>query len=49
MRVFISHSSVNTRQAEAVRQWLIDRQPSLKREIFLDADREAGIMPGDHF
>ena len=49
MRVFISHSSVNTRQAEAVRQWLIDRQPSLKREIFLDADREAGIMPGERW
>lgn len=43
MRIFISHSSKNTSQAQAVKKWLIETEPSLEGEIFLDA---ADLLPG---
>ncbi|WP_418004152.1 TIR domain-containing protein [Mycobacterium sp. PDNC021] len=43
MRIFISHSSKNTNQARAVKKWLIEAEPSLEDEIFLDA---ADLLPG---
>jgi WD40 repeat protein len=45
-RIFLSHSSRDNRQAIAVRQWLIDKDPQLTGEIFLDLDRGTGIRSG---
>ena len=35
-RVFLSHSSRDNRQAVAVKAWLIEHEPGLAEEIFLD-------------
>lgn len=43
MRVFISHSSYDNLKTRAVKKWLIDQEPSLSKEIFLDLD---GLLPG---
>jgi WD40 repeat protein len=48
-RIFLSHSSVDNRQAQALRQWLIAQDPSLANEIFLDLHPEAGIRPGERW
>jgi WD40 repeat protein len=48
-RVFLSHSSRDNRQAVAVRQWLIEREPGLAEEIFLDLDPHTGIRPGQRW
>ena len=45
-RIFISHSSRDNRQAIALQQWLIEHNPSLQNEIFLDLDRDSGIGGG---
>ena len=45
-RIFLSHSSLDNRQAIALRQWLIDQNPPLAGEIFLDLDRDSGIPGG---
>lgn len=45
-RIFLSHSSVDGRQATALKQWLSDQDPALRREIFLDTDRETGMVGG---
>jgi hypothetical protein len=45
-RVFLSHSSRDNRQAVAVKNWLIDHEPGLAEEIFLDLDPHTGIRPG---
>jgi WD40 repeat protein len=45
-RIFLSHSSRDNRQAIALRQWLIEQDPPLAEEIFLDLDRDAGIRSG---
>jgi WD40 repeat protein len=45
-RIFLSHSSRDNRQAIALRKWLIEQDPPLAEEIFLDLDAEAGIRSG---
>ena len=45
-RIFISHSSVEDRQATALKRWLVQQDPPLANEIFLDSDRRTGIRPG---
>ena len=42
-RIFISHSSAELREAKALQDWLIQQDPPLANEIFLDADR---LRPG---
>jgi hypothetical protein len=37
-RVFLSHSSRDSRQAVAVKKWLIEQEPGLAEEIYLDVD-----------
>jgi hypothetical protein len=48
-RVFLSHSSPDSRQAVAVKQWLIEQEPGLVDEIFLDLDPHTGIRPGERW
>ena len=48
-RVFFSHSSRDSRQAVAVQKWLIEQQPGLAEEIFLDLDPHTGIRPGERW
>ncbi|MEU4315632.1 TIR domain-containing protein [Nocardia sp. NPDC024068] len=45
-RIFISHSSRDNPSAIAVKQWLIDQDPGLAEEIFLDLDPRTGIATG---
>jgi WD40 repeat protein len=45
-RIFLSHSSHDTRAAIAVKQWLAEQDPVLALEIFLDADVKTGIQSG---
>jgi TIR domain len=46
-RVFLSHSSRDSRQAAAVKKWLIEREPGLVDDIYLDLDPRTGIRPGE--
>ena len=46
MRVFLSHSSRDSRQAIAVKAWLVEHEPGLAEEIYLDLDPHTGIRPG---
>lgn len=48
-RVFISYSSRDRARAIAVRQWLIDHEPGLAGEIFIDVDAQLGIVPGNRW
>jgi WD40 repeat protein len=48
-RVFLSHSSRDSRQAAAVKQWLIEQEPGLVDEIYLDVDPHTGIRPGERW
>jgi TIR domain len=48
-RVFLSHSSRDNRQAVAVKAWLIEHEPGLADEIFLDLDPHTGIRPGERW
>ena len=48
-RVFLSHSSFDSRQAVAVKQWLIEQEPGLVDEIYLDLDPHTGIRPGERW
>lgn len=45
-RIFLSHSSKDNREAVALKQWLVDKDPPLASDIFLDLDRHAGIRAG---
>ena len=45
-RVFLSHSSRDSREAVALKAWLIEAEPGLAGEIFLDLDRHTGIPAG---
>ncbi|MET9030879.1 TIR domain-containing protein [Nocardia sp. NPDC004168] len=42
----MSYSSRDREQAIAVREWLIEHDPGLDGEIFLDVDPHSGIPPG---
>jgi len=48
-RVFLSHSRFDSRQAVAVKQWLIEHEPGLVDEIYLDVDPHTGIRPGERW
>ena len=48
-RVFLSHSSRDSRQAIAVKAWLVEQEPGLAEEIFLDLDPHTGIRPGERW
>ncbi|MFG1774425.1 TIR domain-containing protein [Nocardia salmonicida] len=45
-RLFLSHSSRDSREAVALRAWLIEAEPGLAGEIFLDLDPGTGIPAG---
>ncbi|MEV0062845.1 TIR domain-containing protein [Nocardia sp. NPDC050718] len=45
-RLFLSHSSRDSREAVALRAWLIEAEPGLAGEIFLDLDPDTGIPAG---
>lgn len=45
-RIFLSHASVETIQALALKKWLIDQNPPLANHIFLDVD---DIQPTDEW
>lgn len=48
-RVFLSHSGRDTAQAVALVRWLIEQEPSLAGEIFLDIDPVTGIGAGQRW
>jgi signal transduction histidine kinase len=48
-RVFLSHSSRDSRQAAAVKAWLSEQEPGLAEEIYLDLDSQTGIRPGERW
>ena len=45
-RIFLSHASADSREAAALKAWLIEADPGLADEIFLDLDRHTGIPAG---
>lgn len=45
-RIFLSHSSVDSREAIALKQWLIEQDAALPDEIFLDVDHHTGLKAG---
>jgi WD40 repeat protein len=45
-RIFLSHSRLDNRLAIALRQWLIEQNPPLADEIYLDTDPDTGIRGG---
>jgi hypothetical protein len=45
----MSHSSRDSRQAVAVKAWLIEHEPGLAEEIFLDLDPHTDIRPGERW
>jgi hypothetical protein len=48
-RVFLSHSSRDNRPAVAVKKWLIEQEPGVAEEMFLDLDPHTGIRPGQRW
>jgi hypothetical protein len=48
-RIFLSHSSRDTAQAIALKRWLVEQDPGLADEIFLDLDPVTGIHPGERW
>ena len=45
----MSHSSQDSREAIALRQWLIEQDRSLDDQIFLDINPQAGLQPGQRW
>ncbi len=45
----MSHSSLDSRQVVAVKAWLIEHEPGLAEEIFLDLDPHTGIRRGERW
>ena len=45
-RIFISHSGIEDAEARALKKWLVDQDPPLANEIFLDSDPQHGIRAG---
>ena len=43
----MSHSGRDSRQSSAVTAWLIENEPGLVDEIYLDLDPHTGIRPGE--
>jgi len=48
-RFFISHAGKEYREARALRKWLIQQEPPLANEIFLDVERVDGIQIGNEW
>jgi WD40 repeat protein len=48
-RIFLSHSSLDSREALALKRWLVDQEPPLATEIFLDIDPDVGLRPGERW
>jgi WD40 repeat protein len=48
-RIFLSHSSADSRQAVALKQWLSQQRPELANEIFLDIDPQTGLRLGQQW
>ena len=48
-RVFLSHSGLDNPQAVALKRWLVEQEPGLAEDIFLDLDRDTGIAPGERW
>jgi WD40 repeat protein len=48
-RIFLSHSSLDSREALALKRWLVDQDPPLATDIFLDVDPEIGLRPGERW
>jgi WD40 repeat protein len=48
-RIFLSHSSLDAREALALKRWLVDQEPPLATDIFLDIDPEVGLRPGERW
>src|SRR6478672_3909901 len=46
-RVFLSHSRWDSREAMAVKAWLVEQEPGLAEDIYLDVDPHTGIRPGE--
>lgn len=46
-RIFLSHSSEDNREATALKRWLVDQDPSLDDDIFLDIDPRNGMVGGE--
>ena len=45
-RIFLSHSSRDSREAIALKRWLGEQDSGLADEIFLDIDSDTGLQPG---
>ena len=45
-RIFLSHSSLDMREAIALKRWLAGQDPPLANEIFLDVDADSGLRTG---
>lgn len=45
-RIFISHSSADELEAVALRKWLVQQNPPLDNDIFLDVDSHRGVPLG---
>ncbi|MEV3901101.1 TIR domain-containing protein [Mycobacterium sp. NPDC050551] len=48
-RIFLSHSSLDAREALALKRWMVGQEPALATEIFLDIDPEVGLRPGERW
>jgi WD40 repeat protein len=48
-RIFLSHSSRDAREALALKRWLVEQDPPLANDIFLDIDPEVGLRPGERW
>jgi WD40 repeat protein len=48
-RIFLSHSSADSRAALALKHWLGEVRPQLANEIFLDIDPASGMQVGERW
>ena len=48
-RIFLSHSSEDSRVATALRQWLVAEDQALDDDIFLDVDPRNGMIGGEQW
>ncbi len=48
-RIFLSHSSADSRSALALKRWLGEVRPQLANEIFLDIDPATGLQIGERW
>lgn len=48
-RIFLSHSSEDNREAIALKRWLVEQDPALDEEIFLDIDPRNGMVGGERW